>query len=59
MTPSKRSPLPDPLREEVIELLSTLLLAEVERNPDAYRSDPEGGPTVTPATRNVSGGMAT
>ena len=50
MNPPKRlarSPLPATLREDVIELLSTLLLAEIERNPDAYRSGPEGGPTVT------------
>jgi hypothetical protein len=47
LTRQKRAPLPDPLREDVIELLSTLLLAEIARNPDVYRAGPEGGPTVT------------
>ncbi len=54
----KRSPLPAQLREDVIELLSTLLLAEIERNPVAYRAGPEGGPTVTPTPPSVSGEMA-
>jgi hypothetical protein len=45
-----RSPLPPQLREDVIELLASLLLAEVMRHPDAYRAGPEGGPTVTVQT---------
>jgi hypothetical protein len=53
-----RSPLPAALREDVIELLSTLLLAEIERNADAYRAGPAGGATVTPPPRSVSGEMA-
>jgi len=40
-------PLPAPLLEDVIELLSTLLLEEIQRNPELYRTDPDGGPTVT------------
>jgi hypothetical protein len=48
---SPPSPLPAPLREDVIELLATLLLAEVERDPAAYRTGPEGGPTVTRVPR--------
>jgi hypothetical protein len=58
LSPAKRSPLPAPLREDVIELLSTLLLAEIERNPDTYRAGPEGGPTVTPTLPSVSGEIA-
>jgi hypothetical protein len=46
LTRQQRAPLPEPLREDVIELLSMLLLAEIARHPDAYRAGPEGGTTV-------------
>lgn len=58
MSALKRFPLPSPLREDVIELLSTLLLAEIERNPAGYCAGPEGGPTVTHPSARVSGKMA-
>jgi hypothetical protein len=50
----ERSPLPAPLREVVIDALVELLLAEIERDPDAYRAGPDGGPTVTPPPVNAS-----
>lgn len=46
------SPLPADVREAVIEHLTALLVAEVERNPEAYLqpgyAGPEGGATVIP-----------
>lgn len=50
--PTKRratSPLPAALREDVIELLSRLLLAEIARDPAAYHTGPDGGRTVASA----------
>ena len=47
-----------PLKAEVIELLAELLLAEIARDPAAYRTGHEGGRTVTLRTGKGSAQIA-
>jgi hypothetical protein len=53
------SPLPAQLKEDVIEHLVELLLAELARNPDVdHPTDPDGGPTAEGSEANGSAPIA-